>query len=64
MPADIQASLAKLLIDAIGDPSNKEALEKQGLTALAQDPAAFNAYIAKDRERWAKVVKAGNIKAE
>jgi tripartite-type tricarboxylate transporter receptor subunit TctC len=64
MPADIQAGLSKLLIDAIGDPSNKEALEKQGLTALAQDPAAFKAYIAKDRERWAKVVKAGNIKAE
>ena len=64
LPAEIQAGLAKLLIEAIGDPSNKEALDKQGLTALAQDPAAFKAYIAKDRERWAKVVKAGNIKAE
>jgi tripartite-type tricarboxylate transporter receptor subunit TctC len=64
MPADIQNSLAKLLIDAIADPSNKEALDKQGLAALGQDPAAFKAYIAKDRERWAKVVKAGNIKAE
>jgi tripartite-type tricarboxylate transporter receptor subunit TctC len=64
MPADVQAGLSKLLIDAIGDPSNKEALDRQGLSALGQDPAAFKAYIAKDRERWAKVVKAGNIKAE
>src|SRR5688572_24395861 len=64
MPADIQASLSKLFIDAIGDPSNRDPLGKQGLSALGQDPAAFKAYIAKDRERWAKVVKAGNIKAE
>jgi tripartite-type tricarboxylate transporter receptor subunit TctC len=64
MSADIQASLAKLFIDAIGDPSNRDPLGKQGLSALGQDPAAFKAYIAKDRERWAKVVKAGNIKAE
>ena len=64
MPADIQASLSKLFIDAIGDPSNKEPLGKQGLSALGQGPADFKAYIAKDRERWAKVVKAGNIKAE
>lgn len=64
LPADIQASLAKLFIDAIGDPSNKEALGKQGLEALGQGPAEFKAYIAKDRERWAKVVKQGNIKAE
>lgn len=64
LPADIQAGLASLFIDAIGDPANKEALEKQGLAALAQGPSAFTAYIAKDRARWAKVVKAGNIKAE
>ncbi len=64
LPPDIQASLSKLFIDAIGDPSNKEALAKQGLEALGQDPATFKAYITKDRERWAKVVKQGNIKAE
>ncbi len=51
-------------INAIDDPSNKEALTKQGLESLKQDPAAFKAYIMKDRERWAKVVQQGNIKAE
>jgi tripartite-type tricarboxylate transporter receptor subunit TctC len=64
LPADIKASLARLFIEAIGDPANKEALDKQGLTPLGQGPDAFAAYIKKDRERWAKVVKAGNIKAE
>ena len=64
LPADIKAALAKLFIEAIADPANKETLDKQGLEALGQGPEAFASYIQKDRERWAKVVKAGNIKAE
>ena len=64
LPADIKAGLAKLFLDAVADPSNKATLEKQGLEALGQGPDAFAAYIKGDRERWAKVVKAGNIKAE
>jgi len=64
LPADIKASLAKLFLEAIADPANKETLDKQGLEALGQGPDAFASYIQKDRERWAKVVKAGNIKAE
>ena len=64
LPADIKASLAKLFIEAVSDPANKETLAKQGLEALGQGPDAFAAYIQKDRERWAKVVQAGNIKAQ
>jgi tripartite-type tricarboxylate transporter receptor subunit TctC len=64
LPADIKASLAKLFIDAVADPSNKETLERQGLEALGQGPEAFGAYIQRDRARWAKVVEAGNIRAQ
>ncbi|MBN9090922.1 MAG: tripartite tricarboxylate transporter substrate binding protein [Reyranella sp.] len=64
LPADIKAGVAKLFLEAVADPSNKDTLEKQGLEAIGQGPEAFAAYIHKDRERWAKVVKAGNIKAE
>jgi tripartite-type tricarboxylate transporter receptor subunit TctC len=64
LPEDIKASLAKMFLDAMADPKNAETLGKQGLEPLGQGPAAFAAYIAKDRERWAKVVKQGNIKAE
>ncbi|MDP2332088.1 MAG: tripartite tricarboxylate transporter substrate binding protein [Reyranella sp.] len=64
LPADVLEGLSKLFIGAIAAPSNKEALAKHGLESLGQDPATFKAYIMKDRERWAKVVKQGNIKAE
>jgi tripartite-type tricarboxylate transporter receptor subunit TctC len=48
----------------VADPSNREALDRQGLAPMGQGPDAFASYIQKDRERWAKVVKAGNIKAQ
>ena len=64
LPADIKESLAKLFLAAMADPANKETLDKQGLVALGQGSDAFAAYIKQDRERWAKVVKQGNIKAE
>jgi len=64
LPADIKAALAKLFLEAMADPSNKETFDKQGLEPMGQGPEAFASYIQKDRERWAKVVKAGNIKAE
>ena len=64
LPEDIKASLAKMFLAAMADPRNTETLAKQGLEPLDQGPAAFAAYIAKDRERWAKVVKQGNIRAE
>jgi len=64
LPADIKQTIAKLFIEAIGDPVNKDTLDKQGLEAIGQGPDAFAAYIKKDRERWAKVVKQGNIRAD
>jgi tripartite-type tricarboxylate transporter receptor subunit TctC len=64
LPADIKAALAKLFIEAIADPKNSETLAKQGLEPIGQGPEAFAAYILKDRERWARVAKQGNVKAE
>ena len=42
----------------------RHCLASRGLVAVPQDGPAFKAAILKDRERWAKVVKQGNIKAE
>jgi tripartite-type tricarboxylate transporter receptor subunit TctC len=64
LPPDIRTALAKLFIDAIGDPANADALAQRGMVALGQDGPAFQALIEADRARWAKVVKQGNIRAE
>ena len=64
LPPDIAAGLSKLFLDAINDPATASLLASRGLVAVPQDGPAFKAAILKDRERWAKVVKQGNIRAE
>jgi len=64
LPPDIRAGLAKLFLEGIGDPANQPILAARGLEAVPQDGAAFEATILKDRARWAKVVKQGNIRAD
>jgi tripartite-type tricarboxylate transporter receptor subunit TctC len=64
LPPDIAASLGKMFLDAIKDPATKPILDSRGLVAIPQDGPTFQAQIMKDRERWAKVVKQGNIRAD
>ncbi|MBV8189872.1 MAG: tripartite tricarboxylate transporter substrate binding protein [Alphaproteobacteria bacterium] len=64
LPAGIRTALATLFLDAINDPATAPLLGSRGLVPVPQDGPAFQAAIASDRERWAKVVKQGNIKAE
>jgi tripartite-type tricarboxylate transporter receptor subunit TctC len=64
LPPDIAGGLTKLFLDAVNDPATEPLLASRGLVAVPQDGPAFKANILKDRERWAKVVKQGNIKAE
>ena len=49
---------------AISRPDVKEAWDKQGAVALVMTPAEFDAYLRKDIEKWAQVVKVSGIKAE
>jgi tripartite-type tricarboxylate transporter receptor subunit TctC len=64
LPPDIAASLSKMFLDAINDPTSKPILDSRGLVPIPQDGPTFKAQIMKDRERWAKVVKQGNIRAD
>jgi tripartite-type tricarboxylate transporter receptor subunit TctC len=64
LPPDIASSLSKLFMEAMADPATKPLLDSRGLEKIPQDGPAFKAAILKDRERWAKVVKQGNIRAE
>lgn len=64
LPVDIKGVLAKLFLEAMSDPKNADALAQQGLEPIAQGPEAFAAYIQKDRERWGKVAREGNVRAQ
>ena len=48
----------------ISRPDVKAAWDKQGATALVMSPTEFEAYLRKDIEKWAKVVKDAGIKPQ
>jgi len=54
--AEIQKALAK--------PELREQWAQQGAVPMVMTPAEFDAYIRKDIEKWAQVVKAAGIKPE
>jgi tripartite-type tricarboxylate transporter receptor subunit TctC len=46
---------------AINRPEVKAAWDKQGAVALVMTPSEFDAYLRKDIEKWAAVVKAAGL---
>src|SRR5262245_12960392 len=63
-PAEIVERLNKETNAALADPNMKARLADVGGTALVGSPADFGKLIADETEKWAKVVRAANIKAE
>jgi tripartite-type tricarboxylate transporter receptor subunit TctC len=63
-PAEIVDKLNKEINAGLVDPKIKEQLVALGGTVLASSPAEFGKLIADETEKWAKVIKAANIKAE
>jgi tripartite-type tricarboxylate transporter receptor subunit TctC len=63
-PPAIVEKLNKEINVALADPKVKEQLADLGSTVLALSPAEFGTLIAEETEKWAKVIRAGNIKAE
>jgi tripartite-type tricarboxylate transporter receptor subunit TctC len=49
---------------ALTDPKMKARLADLGRTVLLLSPADFGKLIADETEKWAKVIRAANIKAE
>ena len=64
LPAEIADALARLFMGAMADPTTAPLLAGRGMEAIPEDAAAFAARIRRDRERWARVVAAGNIRAD
>jgi tripartite-type tricarboxylate transporter receptor subunit TctC len=63
-PAEIVNKLNKEVNAALDDPKMKGRLADLGGTPLPGSPAQFGKLIAEETEKWAKVIRAANIKAE
>jgi tripartite-type tricarboxylate transporter receptor subunit TctC len=63
-PAEIVDKLNKEINAALADPKMKSRLADLGGTSLPGSPADFGKLIAEETEKWAKVIRAANIKAE
>ncbi|SAI59801.1 lipoprotein [Bordetella ansorpii] len=64
LPADVKDKLAQAAVKAIKDPAVASQLEKQGLEIVANDPATFAAYQAKEWDRWGRLISTRGIKME
>jgi tripartite-type tricarboxylate transporter receptor subunit TctC len=63
-PAEIVDKLNKEINAGLADPGLKARLADLGGDVLALSPADFSKLIADETEKWAKVIRAANIKAE
>jgi tripartite-type tricarboxylate transporter receptor subunit TctC len=63
-PADVVAKLNSEINAALADPKMKARLADLGSVPTPMTPAQFGKLIADETEKWGKVVRAGNIKAE
>jgi tripartite-type tricarboxylate transporter receptor subunit TctC len=63
-PAEIIDKLNREINGALADPKTKTRFAQSGGNALAGSPADFGKLIAEETEKWGKVIRAANIKAE
>jgi tripartite-type tricarboxylate transporter receptor subunit TctC len=63
-PADIVERLNREINAGLGDPALKARLAEMGAWALPGSPADAAKLIADEVEKWGRVIRAGNIKAE
>src|SRR5262249_33673844 len=62
--AEIVNKLNKEVNAALDDPKMKSRLADLGGSALLGAPADFGKHIAEETEKWGKVIRAANIKAD
>ena len=63
-PAEIIDKLNREINAGLADPKIKARLADFGGTPLLVSPADFGKLIADETEKWGKVIRAANIKAE
>jgi len=63
-PAEVIGKLNNEINSALADPKIKARLADLGTTVLGSSPDEFGKLIADETEKWGKVIRAANIKAE
>jgi tripartite-type tricarboxylate transporter receptor subunit TctC len=64
VPASVIDRLSAAMIRAVNDPEIKSNLVAQGITPGGMTPAELSAFQKAEVEKWARVIKEGNIKLE
>jgi tripartite-type tricarboxylate transporter receptor subunit TctC len=63
-PQDIVSRLNSEIIKAFSTADMKENLTKQGAEVYTMTPAGLGNWLKREIDKWAKVVKAANLKLE
>jgi tripartite-type tricarboxylate transporter receptor subunit TctC len=63
-PAAIVNRLSDEMRKSIARPESKERFKALGAVTVGDTPAEFSAFLKKDHERWARVIKASGVTAE
>jgi tripartite-type tricarboxylate transporter receptor subunit TctC len=63
-PADVVNRLNAAVSKIVGQAEVQQAWARQGAVPLVMNPQAFDKYIQDDIQKWAKVIRTANIKAD
>ncbi|HEY4921742.1 MAG TPA: tripartite tricarboxylate transporter substrate binding protein [Xanthobacteraceae bacterium] len=63
-PAEVVDKVNKDVNASLADAKLKSRLDEWGATALTGSPADFGKFVADETEKWGKVIRTANIKAE
>lgn len=63
-PEAVVAGLNDAVRKSIAKPESKKRLEALGAITIGNSPSEFTAFLQKDWDRWARVIKAAGVKAE
>jgi tripartite-type tricarboxylate transporter receptor subunit TctC len=64
MPAPVVERLNREITGLLARPDFRAKLTAQGVEAMGGTAAEFTAMVAQDRERWAEVIRRGNIRVD
>jgi tripartite-type tricarboxylate transporter receptor subunit TctC len=63
-PAAVVATLNRIAVEAMRDPTVKEKLASQGTTLIGDTPEHFGAFIGSEIKKWADVIKDAGVQTE